>query len=133
MSIKPCSPLHVRGVSAVLASIAFIIGGAGHALASAGRPSAGALTPERLKLPSGPSSVKGLADEPSMDVFDAQLKYAVPIDLPGGYGGLAPSLSLSYSGVLGNGPLGVGWTLAQPKIQRSMRLGVPSFTASDEL
>lgn len=103
------------------------------ALASAARPVAGAVTPERLKLPSGPSSVRGLADEPSVDAFNAQLRYQVPIELPAGLGGLAPTLALSYSGVLGNGPLGIGWSLSQPRIQRSTRLGVPKFDASDEL
>ena len=101
--------------------------------ASAGRPVAGAATPDRLKLPSGPSSVRGLADEPSVDAFAAQLNYQVPIELPGGFGGLAPKLALTYSGALGNGPLGIGWTLAQPKIQRSTRLGVPRFDDTDEL
>lgn len=117
----------------LLAAIGSAIASPRDALASAGRPVAGALTPERLKLPSGPGSVRGLADEPSVDAFHAQLTYQIPIDLPGGLGGLAPRLSLSYSGALGNGPLGIGWTLSQPKIQRSTRLGVPKFDASDEL
>jgi RHS repeat-associated protein len=103
------------------------------ALAAAGRPVPGSVTPERLKLPPGPSSVRGLADEPSVDAFNAQLRYQVPIELPAGLGGLAPALSLSYSGVLGNGPLGIGWSLSQPRIQRSTRLGVPRYDASDEL
>lgn len=101
--------------------------------AHAGRPDPGALTPERLKLPSGPNSVRGLADEPTIDPFSAQVGYQVPIDLPGGLGGLAPSLALKYAGVLGNGPLGIGWTFEQPRIQRSTRLGVPHFDDSDQL
>ncbi|HEX3477065.1 MAG TPA: FG-GAP-like repeat-containing protein [Kofleriaceae bacterium] len=115
--------------------LAAALGAAGPrtALAAAGRPVPGSVTPERVKLPSGPSSVRGLADEPSVDAFNAQLRYQVPIELPAGLGGLAPALSLSYSGVLGNGPLGIGWSLSQPRIQRSTRLGVPKFDASDEL
>ncbi len=101
--------------------------------ASATRPVAGALTPERLKLPSGPSSVRGLAAEPSIDPFRADVGYRVPIELPAGFGGLAPGLALSYSGALGNGPLGIGWTLELPRIQRSTRLGVPKYDVSDEL
>jgi RHS repeat-associated protein len=101
--------------------------------ASAARPTAGAVTPERLKLPSGPSSVRGLADEPSIDPFYAQLNYQVPIELPAGRGGLTPRLALTYSGALGNGPLGIGWTLGQPKIQRTTRFGMPRFSDSDEL
>ncbi|HET9626673.1 MAG TPA: FG-GAP-like repeat-containing protein [Kofleriaceae bacterium] len=108
-----------------------LVGGVGHAASQ--RPTAGAVTPDRLKLPSGPSSVRGLADEPSVDPFYAQLEYEVPFELPPGYGGLAPHLGLSYSGALGNGPAGIGWTLGQARIQRSTRLGVPSFTDADEL
>jgi RHS repeat-associated protein len=101
--------------------------------AHAGRPVAGSVTPERLKVPSGPSSVRGLADEPSVDPFMAQLDYQVPIELPPGLGGLMPALALTYSGALGNGPLGIGWTLAESKIERSTRLGVPRFNDSDTL
>jgi RHS repeat-associated protein len=102
-------------------------------VARADRPAPGAATPDRLKLPSGPSSVRGLADEPSIDPFAAQINYQVPIELPGGYGQLAPTLALTYSGALGNGPMGIGWTLSQPRIQRSTRLGVPKFDDTDQL
>src|ERR1041384_8105394 len=105
-----------RRVATLLAGIAVSVASPATALASAGRPVPGAVTPERLKLPSGPSSVRGLADEPSVDAFNAQLPYQAPIELPAGLGGLAPALSLSYSGVLGNGPLGIGWSLSQPRI-----------------
>ena len=75
---------------------------AGNALAD--RPTAGAITAERLKLPAGPGSVRGLADEPHVDPFSAQINYQVPIELPNGFGGLTPALALTYSGQLGNGP-----------------------------
>lgn len=98
-----------------------------------GGPSPGAATAQTVKLPSGPGSVRGLADNATVSGFTGQVEYAVPIDLPAGPGGLAPSLSLGYDGDLGNGPLGVGWALSQPGIRRSLRLGVPSYTALDEL
>src|SRR3569623_2097421 len=103
--------------------------------AHAARPTAGSVTPERLKLPAGPSSVRGLADEPPVDPQYAQVKYQVPIEVPAGDGGLAPALALTYVGALGNGPLDIGRTLAQPTIQQSTRLGVPKFddTAPFEL
>ena len=56
-----------------------------------------------LKLPDGPGSVKGLADPASVSVFTGQVGYAVPIGTPS-VGGLSPSLALTYSGALGNGP-----------------------------
>src|ERR1043165_7607809 len=94
------------------AILAIVLPSAAHAA----RPTAGSVTSERLKLPSGPSSVRGLADEPAVDPFMAQLSYSVPIELPAGLGGLAPALALGYSGALGNGPLGIGWTLAETAI-----------------
>lgn len=100
---------------------------------NAARPAAGSVTSERLKVPSAPSSVRGLADEPSVDPFLAQLRYQVPIELPGGFGGLAPAVALVYSGALGNGPLGIGWSLAETTISRSTRLGVPRFDDTDVL
>jgi len=120
-----------RQCVAWIAGMASLLLSTGAALAD--RPVAGSVTAERLKLPSGPNSVRGLADEPSVDSFNSQIGYQVPIDLPAGLGGLAPKLGLSYSGALGNGPLGIGWTLAQPRIQRSTRMGVPKFDDRDEL
>lgn len=115
-----------------------LLAGLGGALASAppahaARPTAGALEADRLKLPSGPASVRGLAEEPQVDPFYSRLGYSVPIEVPEGWGKLAPALALEYSGALGNGPLGIGWELATARIERSRRLGVPSFTAADEL
>src|ERR1041385_5863030 len=99
---------------ALVAGMASLLAAGSRALAD--RPAAGSVTPERLKVPSGPSSVRGLADEPQVDAFNAQLNYQVPIELPGGVGGLTPSLALTYSGSLGNGPLGIGWSLSHAAI-----------------
>src|SRR5688572_5416660 len=112
--------------------IAVLAGARGRA-ALASQPTPGGVTPDRLKLPSGPSSVRGLADEPSVDAFHAQVEYQVPIELPAGLGELTPALGLAYSGALGNGPVGIGWSLGTIRIERSTRLGVPRFDATDEL
>jgi RHS repeat-associated protein len=103
---------------------------AAHAL---GGPSPGAVSAQTARLPAGPGSVRGLADNASVSSFTGQVQYAVPVELPAGPAGLSPTLALGYAGELGNGPLGVGWQLSQAGIRRSTRLGVPSYTAADEL
>jgi hypothetical protein len=96
-------------------------------------PTSGAATAKTLILPSKPGSVKGLSDEASIGAFSGQISYSVPLDLPAGRGGFGPGLSLTYSGDLGNGPLGVGWSLGQIAIRRTLRLGVPTYRDTDEL
>ena len=121
----------MRTCRQTLAACALLLAAGGTARAE--RPTAGSVTAERLKLPSGPNSVRGLADEPKIDPFLGQVSHQVPIELPGGWGGLAPELALVYSGALGNGPLGIGWGLPVARIQRALRLGVPRFDDTDEL
>jgi RHS repeat-associated protein len=116
---------------AALTALSCLVAGAGTSRAAG--PVAGSVTAERLKFPSGPNSVRGLADEPEVDPFFAQVTYEVPVDLPVGPGQFGPALSLSYSGALGNGPLGIGWSLPSVRVQRSLRLGVPRFDDTDEL
>src|SRR5687768_5301514 len=100
---------------------------------AAGSQPEGAPTPTTVKPPSGPGSVRGLADDPAVSVFTGQASYAVPLDLPGAARGFAPRIALGYRGDLGNGPLGIGWGIAVPKIVRSTRQGVPKYLTTDEL
>jgi RHS repeat-associated protein len=100
---------------------------------AAGKPPDGAVTAETVKLPSGPGSIRGLADDPAVDPFSGQASYSIPLELPRGARGFTPPLSLSYHGELGNGPLGIGWDVGVPRIRRSTHQGVPSYTATDEL
>ena len=96
-------------------------------------PSPGSVSAHTLKLPDGPASVRGLSDSPSVNGFTGQVDYAIPIEVPAGPGGIAPSLQLRYSGSLGNGPFGVGWSLEVPQVRRVERNGIPSLTSADEL
>jgi YD repeat-containing protein len=96
-------------------------------------PTPGAVSPSKLTLPGTPGSIHGLSDDASVAAFSGQLSYALPIDLPRDAGGFEPQLSLIYLGELGNGPMGIGWTLGEIAVRRSLRLGVPSYTDGDEL
>jgi YD repeat-containing protein len=116
----------------LLATTAVVVGTAGVASAFQG-PSPGAATAQTVKVPDGPGSVHGLSDEASVSVFSGQVTYSVPIALPKGPVGFSPGLSLTYSGELGNGPVGIGWSVGAIAIRRSLRRGVPSYTSADEL
>jgi RHS repeat-associated protein len=118
---------HVTTVTVVLAvtlsaSIAYAIDG----------PTPGAISSSKLKLPDGPSSVRGLADAAEVQVASAQVAYSIPIEAPKS-AGIAPALAIGYRGDLGNSSLGVGWSLDHAAIRRSTRNGVPHFDDSDEI
>ncbi len=118
------------------ATVALVVGVLWMSMGSAwgeGAPAPGAVSASTLKLPDGPGSVRGLTEDPSVDVFTGQIGYQIPIETPSAPTGFAPSLQISYAGGLGNGPIGVGWSLGSAEIRRSLRQGVPSYDASDEL
>jgi RHS repeat-associated protein len=96
-------------------------------------PSPGAVSPQTVKLPASPGSVRGLAENATVSSYTGQVQYTVPVELPKGAAGIVPSLALSYDGSIGNGSLGVGWTLSVAGIRRSLRLGVPTYGPADEL
>src|SRR3954451_14184723 len=74
--------------------------------------------PNTISLPKGPGSLEGLGEsfQPSLNTGTA--KYGVTLKLPPGTAGQTPEIRLSYEGGGGNGPLGFGWDLSLPMIQR---------------
>ncbi|MEE2835437.1 MAG: FG-GAP-like repeat-containing protein, partial [Myxococcota bacterium] len=122
-SLRRCAPL------AVCVSL---LGSPSMALAVLG-PAPGSVTAETLTLPTTPGSLQGAGDELALEAFSGQAQHQVTIELPAGRAGVAPLLTLRYDGNLGDGPLGPGWTLDVPQIRRSVRRGVPSYTAADTL
>ena len=116
---------HARKPMLWLAFWLLSVSPAAHAL---NEPAAGSQSPSTLKSPSGPASIKGLAQDPSLSLFSAQVQYQIPIDLPAGPGGIKPSMSLMYDGSLGSGAMGMGWKIDVPRIERKTQKGVPTFT-----
>ncbi len=49
---------------------------------------------------------------------------SIPIEVPPGRKGVAPNLALAYNSNMGNGWIGVGWSLGLGEIQRSTKRGV---------
>lgn len=75
--------------------------------------------PDRLVAPNGGVPVGGPASKAtgflpgSWNVSPAgAFTYSVPLQVPAGRAGMAPDLALTYSSSLGDGSLGIGWSLA---------------------
>lgn len=85
------------------------------------------VSPNAISLPSGPGSIEGLGEsfEPSLNSGTA--RYGLGFQLPPGPAGYGPSLRLSYDGGQGNGPLGFGWQLPVPFVQRQTDKGIPRY------
>ena len=63
-------------------------------------------------------------------VFTGAAAYKVPIEVPPGRNSMTPEISLVYNSYLGNGWVGVGWTLDMGAIQRSTKFGL-DYTADN--
>lgn len=83
--------------------------------------------PNSISLPKGPGSVEGLGESFQPTLNTGTAKYGIALKFPAGTGGQTPGLSLSYEGGEGSGPLGFGWQLGLPHIQRRTDRGIPTY------
>ena len=85
------------------------------------------VSPNTISLPKGPGSIEGLGEsfQPTLNTGTAH--YGIGLKVPPGTAGHSPSLSLSYEGGGGNGPLGYGWSLPIPYVQRRSDHGIPTY------
>lgn len=86
-----------------------------------------AVAPQVLSLPSGPGAVEGLGESFEPQLNSGTASYAVPLKVAPGRAGFAPQLVLRYNGGWGNGPVGMGWRLDLPGIQRQTDKGLPRY------
>ena len=85
------------------------------------------VTPTTISLPKGPGAIEGLGEsfQPSLNTGTA--KYGFALKLPPATGAQTPTVHLGYEGGGANGPLGFGWTLSVPFVQRRTDRGIPTY------
>src|SRR5512139_111542 len=83
------------------------------------------VTPNTISLPKGPGAIEGLGESFQPTLNTGTAKYGLSLRVPPGTAGHTPQLALQYEGGSGNGPLGFGWTLPMPLIQRRTDEGIP--------
>jgi len=83
-------------------------------------------------LPGG-GSLGGLGETFTPDLATGTGAFSVPLDFPNGPNDIGPKLVLRYDSGAGNGPFGLGWSLALPRLLRSTMVGQPHYDASDTL
>ncbi len=89
------------------------------------------VSPQTLSLPSGPGSIEGLGESFQPQLNSGTFNYAVPLAFPKCRGDVMPAVSLTYGSGNGNGPVGIGWALGIPRVQRQTDKGLPLYNDSD--
>jgi YD repeat-containing protein len=90
-------------------------------------PDKGGTRPEALSLPTGPGSLQGMGETVNAESSTGALALSVPVVLPPGPHGFEPDLELHYGSRAGNGPVGLGWSMALPEISRRTEHGLPRY------
>ena len=80
-----------------------------------------------IALPSGGGALSGIGETFQPDLHTGTAHLSVPIPLPAGRAGLTPTLALAYDSASGNGPFGLGWSLAVPNIARRTDRRIPTY------
>jgi RHS repeat-associated protein len=83
--------------------------------------------PPSLSLPKGGGAIRGIGEKFTANPVTGTGSLTVPIATSPGRSGFGPQLSLSYDSGSGNGPFGLGWSLALPSITRKTDKGLPRY------
>jgi len=89
------------------------------------------LSTQTISLPSGPGSIEGLGESFEPQLNTGSYVFRLPFQLPPVRGRAQPEISLVYNSGNGNGPLGLGWNLRVPSVQRQTDKGLPRYDATD--
>jgi len=108
-------------------ALAALAWAASAAPAHADRPQG--LSPQTIKLPKGPASLKGLGESFAANPAMGTGSFSIPLALPPGH--LAPELALAYAAGKGKGALGLSFDLPVAHIYRTTDKGSPRFDEED--
>jgi RHS repeat-associated protein len=81
----------------------------------------------QISLPKGGGAIRGIGEKFAANSATGTGKLTVPLALSPGRSGFGPQLALSYDSGSGNGPFGIGWSLAVPLISRKTDKGLPRY------
>ena len=87
---------------------------------------------DRVSLPEGPGSLEGVGENVDINPNMGSMSWNIPIEVPAGFPGVAPSLALSYSSSGGGGVVGMGWSMSTPSIERMTYRGLPDYDRDDD-
>ncbi|MFZ5479067.1 MAG: SpvB/TcaC N-terminal domain-containing protein [Myxococcota bacterium] len=88
--------------------------------------------PPKLEIPKGGGAIRGIGEKFQANAATGTAGITVPIALSPGRNGFQPGLALSYNSGAGNGPFGLGWSLAVPSIRRKTDKGLPEYHDADD-
>src|SRR6476660_3169588 len=83
--------------------------------------------PPVISLPKGGGAIRGIGEKFAANPVTGVGSMSVPIAASPGRSGFGPQLSLTYDSGAGNGPFGLGWSLAVPSITRKTEKGLPPY------
>ena len=81
----------------------------------------------RVEMPRGGGALRAIDEKFSINPSNGTAAMTVPLPLTPNRNGFTPPLALAYSSGAGNGPVGMGWTLETPAIQRKTDKRLPRY------
>jgi hypothetical protein len=94
------------------------------------RADTSATLPTAINLPRGPASLEGFGQGYDLSPASGLPSLSYALEVPPGRAGLVPELALHHNAGEGAGALGLGWSLGLPAIERSLRRGIPDYSAA---
>lgn len=101
-------------------------------LASSSARAQTGVSEDRVSLPEGPGSLEGVGENVTINTNMGAMSYEVKVQLPEGFPGLTPDLSLRYSSSGGESVVGVGWSLSMPSVERMTFKRLPRYERGDD-